>query len=199
MNVLSACLKMGPTLQQHTILATLSSFCYPVSQWSTILMWACHQDPTVIDLVHVESNISSACKAWAQKFYSYHFAIGPGFTATHLGAFKCPEYKWSRPSSCTSPSFFYCYHSNSHYSHSQHSSSFSSHNWDPTHLSILYIFHTHLPIPHLHLHRTTVLQLSVSLYIFILLKLSRTACRFSLNGSSSQGYHALMCTIWYHV
>ena len=60
----SACCKMGPPLQQHTWLATLSSgfhpntFCYSVHQRSSILMWACHQDPKLVDLVNVEANIS---------------------------------------------------------------------------------------------------------------------------------------------
>ena len=93
-----------------------------------------------------------------------------GFTANHLDAFI-----FSRPgipsTFLITPSFFfYCSHSNFHYFTLLTPSTLlppPTHNWGPTHLSILYILHIHLPIPHLYHHRTRVLQLSISLYIFL--------------------------------
>ena len=116
-------------------------------------------------------------------------AIGLGFTVTHLEAFKFSLCINSQDTVCTSPSFFYCSHSNSCYSHFPHSwHSSSSFSQLGSNLSIL---HIHLPIPHIHLHRTTVLQLNISPYI------SYSSSSLALLAdfpSMRAAYHALVCT-----
>ena len=108
-------------------------------------------------------------------------AIGLCFTATQLEAFK-----FSRMDINSHPVLLSVPHQASFIVYVQIPTTLTlltpgtlpptSHNWGPTYLSIPDV------LSHPHLYRTTVLQLSFSMYSFIFLKLSSTACRFSLNG-----------------
>ena len=128
-------------------------------------------------------------------------AIGMGFTGTHLKLSIFLGYKFPRccTSSCKPTSFFY------------HSFTFKfpllslsrtllhpPHNWGPTHLTILYIFHTPI-FPFLISTSTEPKSSSLvsSLCIFIPLKFCSIVCRFSIDGDCRRIDHALVCTNLY--